>query len=170
MPLPPPNQPEIASVGEGLVELTGDVPEPSVPVIAQNAQTGIISGAPADEQGHYSIRIAARSGETLSLYYLVGSRQSDLRRFVVPAFELQMLPLPIVSVPDADGIVHLQGVAPESLCRVFAQNTVSGESADTLADVEGVYAIAIAAEAGDEIQLWYKYGPDLSGVITVNVP
>ncbi len=156
------------SAGEGLVILSGTVPEPGVPVMAVNNETGVYAGDDADGAGWYEFQIAAKPGDRMEIWYLVGNHRSDDRRFEIPRFGLETMAPPTVSPPDADGLVSVSGLVPEPLAQVFV--AAPGGVQDVNSDAEGSFSLQVAAQSGDTLDLWYKFGSELSDVISVDVP
>ena len=74
-----------------------------------------------------------------------------------------------VSAPDADGLVSISGTA-QPLAIVSALNQRTELGVLVVADEEGAFGLAIAAEAGDDISLWNRLADTTSGVTTVTVP
>jgi hypothetical protein len=170
LPLPPPDEPQVESAGQGLVSLSGRVPKPNAPVIAVNNDTGAYAGDDADEAGRYWFQIAAEPGDHMEIWYLDGNDRSDDRVFEIPRFELEAMAPPAVTAPDADGVVSISGLVPEPLAQVFVSNLATEVTDDVPSDEEGRFSIQIAAESGDQLELWYKYGSDFSPITLVDVP
>jgi hypothetical protein len=170
LPLPPPDTPNVESAGQGLVTLSGSIPEARAEVYAANDATGVYAGQKVDDAGHYQFQIAAEPGDPMRLWYDFGSERSGYRPFDIPRFELESMARPNLAGPDADGFVTLSGIVPEPLAQVFVTNLGAGVTDDVPSDEEGRYAIQIEAISGDELELWYKFGSDLSPVIAIEVP
>jgi hypothetical protein len=170
LPLPPPDSPNVESAGQGLVTLSGSIPEPRASVYAANDATGVYAGQKADEAGRYRFQIAAEPGDPMRLWYDIGSERSGSRPFDIPRFGLESMSRPNLVGPDADGFVTLSGIVSEPLAQVFVTNLGAGVTDDVPSDEEGRYAIQIEATSGDELELWYKFGSDFSPVIAIEVP
>lgn len=169
LPLPPPAEPEIETVGEGLVELSGEVPEPRVPVIAQNVRTEVFAGEMADERGAYRFQIAASPGDPMRLWYTHNLERSEEARFSIPEVGLPAPALPTISGPDAEGLVTIEGAIPRPLGEVFVRNDSVDQTESVASDSTGAYSIDVAAERGDAMSLWYEYGSDRSPELTFTV-
>jgi len=169
LPLPPPADPEIEVVSEGIVELSGEVPEPSVPVIAQNVRTEVFAGEMADERGAYRFQIAAEPGDPMRLWYTKNLDKSEEARFSIPEAGLPAPPLPTVSGPDAEGLLTIEGTIPRPLGEVFVRNDSLDQTESVASDSTGAYALDVAAESGDAMSLWYEYGSDQSPALTFTV-
>ena len=150
--------------------LSGRVPESNAGVIAANLDTGAYAGQDADEAGQYRFPIAAESGDSMLIWYLVGNERSQTRDFEIPLLELEAMAEPAVTLPDGDGLVTVSGFVPQPLALVFASNAASGATGDAQSDEEGYFSLQIAADSGDELEVWYKYGGDFSPVTVVDVP
>jgi len=170
LPLPPPDEPRVESAGQGLVTLSGRVPEPNVPVIAVNNDTGLYAGEDADEVGRYRFQIAAEPGDQMEIWYVLGNDRSEDREFEIPRFQLETMVPPAVTAPDAEGRVSVSGLVPEPLAQVFVSNRATDDTEDTPSDEDGRFSLVVAAESGDELELWYKFGSEFSPVIVVEVP
>lgn len=76
---------------------------------------------------------------------------------------------PTVEGPDQQGMVTLSGRTEEG-ADVFAANLRTGDIVGKI-DIEndGLYVIVIAAEVGDEMQLWYTLGTEESPSIVFKI-
>jgi len=82
LPLPPPGDPTVSSTDtQGLVRLTGTV-QPESEVFALNRNTKLISGQYTDS-GIYDFTIAAKEGDSISLWYVHGTVESPQNEFVL---------------------------------------------------------------------------------------
>jgi len=76
---------------------------------------------------------------------------------------------PTVEGPDEQGQVTLDGTAHAD-APVYALNTRTGEIRGQITGSDGHYRFQLAAEVGDELNLWYSVGTDLSPSIIFKVP
>jgi hypothetical protein len=83
LPLPPPNEPQVSQVSEGVYLLSGGVP-PRSEVYAYNARTSFIDGQATDESGKYAFEIQAAPGDSIELWYSKGAKDSQITRFEIP--------------------------------------------------------------------------------------
>ncbi len=81
LPLPPPSDPTVSAVSEGLVRLSGTV-QPDSEVFALNRNTNQISGEYA-AHGSYEFTLAALEGDSISLWYVHATVESPPNDFVV---------------------------------------------------------------------------------------
>jgi hypothetical protein len=81
LPLPPPSDPNVLSVSEGVVRLQGTV-QPESEVFALNRNTNEISGQHTDS-GQYDFTIRAQEHDALSLWYVNGTDESPPNDFIV---------------------------------------------------------------------------------------
>lgn len=169
LPLPPPADPEIEVVSQGLVELSGEVPEPSVPVIAQNVRTEVFAGEMADERGAYRFQIAAEPGDPMRLWYTHSLDKSEEAKFSIPEVGLPAPALPTISGPDAEGLLTIEGTIPRPLGEVFVHNLTLEQTVSVASDSEGRYALDVSAGSGDRMALWYEYGRDRSPELAFTV-
>jgi hypothetical protein len=90
--LPPddPPRPEV-EIGNGVVLLTGVVPQPNSVVFAQNNRTGLIFGQET-ATGFYSFSVEAEPCDPLDLWYTAGIFRSSPIRFVPAALSRPALP------------------------------------------------------------------------------
>lgn len=83
------------------------------------------------------------------------------------------LPLPpptaLLSTPDAEGVVTIEGVARErAIVMAFNEDRregVIGEAGD-----DGTYTLRIAASIGETITVWQMVGADTSQLLSREVP
>ena len=169
LPLPPPAQPEIETVSQGLVELSGEVPQPLVPVIARNVRTEIFAGETADERGAYRFQIAAEPGDELRLWYTLNYDRSEETAGTVPGVGLPAPSLPTITEPDAEGLVTVGGTIARPLGEVFVHNLTLEQTVSVASDSEGRYSLDVPAGSGDRMALWYEYGRDRSPELTFTV-
>jgi hypothetical protein len=170
LPLPPPAQPEVATVGQGLVELSGNVPEPNAEVFAANDTTELYAGSHADTTGAYRFRIGAEPGDPMRLWYVVGMEKSDTVAFAIPDNGLEVATLPTVTAPDVDGKVAVTGEVPVPLAVVSLRHIDRDETISDTADATGAYELTIAAESGDVLEFWYESGDAASTPMPFAVP
>jgi len=75
---------------------------------------------------------------------------------------------PTVEGPDETGMVtldgHVQGEAP-----VYAANPRTGDIRGQFTEADGHYRFQIAAQVGDELELWYSVGTQNSPIIVFQV-
>lgn len=170
LPLPPPATPEVETVSQGLVELSGTVPEPHATVIAENRMTGLFAGTTADEVGAYRFRIEAEPGQRLRLYYEAGSLRSEDLLFAVPEVGLPALAAPTLGGPDSEGWLTLSGQLPRPLGQLYVRHVERDETSSVASDSDGAYSLRLLAASGDALELWYVYGPDRSEPLAITVP
>ena len=91
LPLPPPAEPEVTATGEeGMVLLSGHVPQPRAWVSARNlsridtGDTRAIGGDRADERGDYAFEIRGYPGDYCVLWYEYADDESQTRDFEIP--------------------------------------------------------------------------------------
>lgn len=164
LPLPPPSEPEVSTVGEGLVRLEGEVPEPEGIVLARNRRTDVIAGTIADRAGRYDFTLSAEVGDVVRLWYVGDDVASDTRDFMIPADGLPVPAVPALGWDDS-GRARLSGTLERRLAPVFVRNVESGAEAEGVSDTQGEYVIVIEAESGDTLELWYRFGSEQSEVI-----
>lgn len=169
LPLPPPANPEVRSVGQGLVELSGEVPVSDAQVFAANDATGVYAGSDA-EAGRYRFRIPAEPGDPMRLWYVDGLEKSFEVPFTIPDHQLPVAPLPTVTAPDVDGIVVVTGGVPVSLATVVVRHVERDESISATADATGGFELSIAAESGDVLELWYESDNAVTSPLAFAVP
>jgi hypothetical protein len=69
LPLPPPSRPDITPPdSQGLSTISGRVPSRTT-ALAQNLASGRIVGQVTDDSGFYELKIAAESGDRISIWY-----------------------------------------------------------------------------------------------------
>jgi len=85
LPLPPPSKPEKIEGpdAQGIVTLTGTLPQPRARAIVFNQREGDIDQTGADAA--YVLRIPAAPGEELEFWYEIGLERSPSIVFLVPA-------------------------------------------------------------------------------------
>ena len=106
-------------------------------------------------------RVLRRMLATLAGLCLVGC--------LSPTLPLPPPSRPDVSSPDADGMVHIQGIAaPRS--EVIAWNHANDKLAGDVTGDDSSYDFFIPGQSGDLIELWYTQGTDESTSITFKVP
>jgi len=76
---------------------------------------------------------------------------------------------PDVSPPDGSGITTLIGRVPGGTTAI-AFNLDSGRLVGQVTDDDGEYELAMPAEIGDQIAIWYRDGLTESGAVEVTVP
>lgn len=81
LPLPPPSNPDVASVSEGLVQLSGNV-QPESEVFALNRNTNQISGQ-YTSAGSYSFTLQAHENDAISLWYVHETLESPPNDFIL---------------------------------------------------------------------------------------
>ncbi|MBX3129553.1 MAG: hypothetical protein KF718_22735 [Polyangiaceae bacterium] len=75
---------------------------------------------------------------------------------------------PEISGPDANGQVTVQGyVEPTAIAYVFNQSQNEGRFQQTGAN--GRYTISLPADVGDQLQVWYSIGGEVSPSLVVQV-
>ena len=79
LPLPPPTDPSVSSVSDGLVRLTGTV-EPESEVFALDRNTNVIAGQ-YTHSGNYDFTLAAKEQDAISLWYVHGTEESPPNEF-----------------------------------------------------------------------------------------
>lgn len=83
LPLPPPSALVSVPDESGIVSITGmGRPRAVVMVFNEDTELGVI--VLADEVGNYTAQIAASSGETLTIWQMVGTDSSQLLSRMVP--------------------------------------------------------------------------------------
>ena len=84
LPLPPPSQPDVEGPDEqGQVTLDGYA-QPNAVVLCENQQTGELRGVHLSNDSHYRFQIGAKVGDTMKLWYELGSDASPAILFKVP--------------------------------------------------------------------------------------
>ncbi|MEP7050788.1 MAG: hypothetical protein ABJB12_10560 [Pseudomonadota bacterium] len=85
LPLPPPTDPMVSSVSEGVVRFTGSV-ESESEVFALDRNSNVIAGQ-YTHTGKYDFTLVARDQDEISLWYVHGTVESPPNEFVlkVPA-------------------------------------------------------------------------------------
>ncbi len=169
LPLPPPAQPEIETVSQGLVELSGEVPLPRVSVIAQNVRTEVFAGDMADDGGAYRFQIGAEPGDSMRLWYNHNYDKSEETTFVVPEVGLPAPSLPTITEPGAEGTVTVAGTIARPLGEVFVHNVTLEQTVSSASDSQGRYSVDVPAGSGDRLELWYEYGSDESSTLAFTV-
>ena len=81
LPLPPPADPNVSSVSDGLVSLSGNV-EPESEVFALNRNTNLISGQ-YTSAGAYSFTLQAQEHDSISLWYVHDTLESPPNDFIL---------------------------------------------------------------------------------------
>jgi hypothetical protein len=76
---------------------------------------------------------------------------------------------PDIEGPDQNGNVTLSGRV-EGGSSVYAANMRTSEIRGLIDEGDGFYVILIPAEVGDEMQLWYTMGTDMSPSILFDIP
>jgi len=109
------------------------------------------------------------------------SRRQWLHKFALAAFLAlplgclsPTLPLPPpsrpdVSPPDGSGITTLIGRVPGGTTAI-AHNLDSGRLVGQVTGDDGEYELALPAEIGDQLAIWYRDGLMDSGSVEVTVP
>jgi hypothetical protein len=121
--LPPddPPRPEV-EIGNGVVLLSGAVPEANSYVFAQNNRTGLIFGEET-ATGIYRFSVEAEPCDNLDLWYTAGAFRSSPLRFVPAALSDPPLPRSVCfgttppaaqTQPDADAASPDAGAAAEA--------------------------------------------------------
>ena len=75
---------------------------------------------------------------------------------------------PDVQGPDQEGMVTLDG-AVQGDAAVYAANPRTGDIRGQLTGADGHYHFQIAAEVGDELELWYSVGTTSSPSIVFQI-
>jgi len=83
LPLPPPSEPEVTQVSEGVYRLSGSV-TPRAEVYAFNVRTSFIDGQATGDSGEYSFEVQAAPGDAIELWYETRSRESQITEFEIP--------------------------------------------------------------------------------------
>lgn len=85
LPLPPPSEPMVSSVSDGVVRFTGVV-ESESDVFALDRNSNVIAGQ-YTHTGNYDFTLAAQAQDEISLWYVHGTVESPPIEFVlkVPA-------------------------------------------------------------------------------------
>jgi hypothetical protein len=81
LPLPPPADPNVSSVSDGLVRFTGNV-EPESEVFALNRNSNQISGQ-YTAAGSYDFTLLARENDSISLWYVHDTLESPPDDFIL---------------------------------------------------------------------------------------
>jgi hypothetical protein len=81
LPLPPPSDPTVSAVSDGLVRFTGAV-QPQSEVFALNRNTNAISGQYTDS-GDYDFTLAAHENDGISLWYVTATLESPPNDFAL---------------------------------------------------------------------------------------
>ena len=81
LPLPPPTDPTVSSVSEGVVRFTGTV-EPESEVFALDRNSNLIAGQ-YTHAGAYDFTMAAQDHDLMSLWYVHGTVESPPNDFVL---------------------------------------------------------------------------------------
>ena len=85
LPLPPPDRPDVSSPDEnGLVRVQG-VAAPRAEVIAWNRASDLIAGQVTGDDSRYDFTIKAEVSDTLELWYIQGTDESQSVSITVPA-------------------------------------------------------------------------------------
>ncbi|MEO8903660.1 MAG: hypothetical protein ABI627_19240 [Polyangiaceae bacterium] len=79
LPLPPPSDPMVSSVSDGLVRFTGVV-EAESEVFALDRNTNVIAGQ-YTHSGQYDFTLAAKEQDAISLWYIHGTVESPPNEF-----------------------------------------------------------------------------------------
>jgi hypothetical protein len=93
-----------------------------------------------------------------------------------PTLPLPPPAAPEVDGPTAEGTATLRGRVPRANARVYAINWTRMEADDPrafggdVADGEGRYEFEIAAQPGDQCDLWYEFANDRSQVREFEIP
>ena len=85
LPLPPPSEPTVSAVREGVVRFQGNV-ESESEVLALDRNSNVIAGQ-YTHTGDYDFTLAAQDRDLISLWYIRGTDESPPKDFVlrVPA-------------------------------------------------------------------------------------
>jgi hypothetical protein len=84
LPLPPPSRPDVSAPDEsGFSRLQGFA-APRAEVIAWNHDNDLIAGQVTGDDSRYDFSIRAESGDTIELWYIKGSDESQTVRVTVP--------------------------------------------------------------------------------------
>jgi hypothetical protein len=75
---------------------------------------------------------------------------------------------PTVEGPDQDGMVTLDG-AVQGDAAVYSANPRTGDIRGQFTAADGHYHFQIAAEVGDELELWYSVGTMNSPSIVIQI-
>jgi hypothetical protein len=81
LPLPPPSDPTVSSVSEGVVRLTGTV-ESESEVFALDRNSNVIAGQ-YTHTGNYDFTLAAQDRDEISLWYVHGTVESPPNELVL---------------------------------------------------------------------------------------
>ena len=84
LPLPPPSDPELQADGQGRWQLSGNVGEAGVRVVASNWRTRLFWGQQTVGDGQYSFWIEADTGDVIEFWYEIGDEQSQSNLVVIP--------------------------------------------------------------------------------------
>lgn len=79
LPLPPPSDPTVSSVSDGLVRFTGTV-ESESEVFALDRNTNVIAGQ-YTHSGQYDFTLSAKEQDAISLWYVHGTMESPPNEF-----------------------------------------------------------------------------------------
>lgn len=101
-------------------------------------------------------------------WFLVAALAVPLAACLSPTLPLPPPGAPDVSAVDKDGNVTLTGTANANAL-VYAYNDRSGGGAIATADADGAYKAKLAAQLGDQIEVWQEVGNDRSGTAYVTV-
>jgi hypothetical protein len=86
LPLPPPGKPEVSAVvgTRDRFRLTGLV-EPHAEVVARNRRTALLAGQLTGGSGRYDFEVVGLEGDSMELWYVVGTEASPRLTFVLEA-------------------------------------------------------------------------------------
>ena len=86
LPLPPPGKPEVSAVvgTTDRYRLTGVV-EPNGEVVALNQRTDASAGQLTGSSGRYDFEVVGTRGDSMTLWYVVGTEASPRIKFVLDA-------------------------------------------------------------------------------------
>lgn len=86
LPLPPPGKPEVSAVvgTTDRYRLTGVV-EPHGEVVARNRRTALLAGQVTGGTGRYDFEVVGAEGDSMELWYVVGTEASPRTKFVLAA-------------------------------------------------------------------------------------
>ena len=85
LPLPPPSRPDVGAPDEGGFSRLQGLAAPQAEVIAWNHNNDLIAGQVTGDDSRYDFLIRAESGDTIELWYIQGTEESQTVRVRVPA-------------------------------------------------------------------------------------